>query len=335
MGVSSMPTDGTTPDQLLDAADELSRRRSRPAATSSPWCPYASRFSTRPRASTSSRSSVRRLGTALIGLALAVLVVGLTLIPLTTPLATRELARRFAAAEEAGLPRMRMLEVAEQVRVRRRPRWIDAAHRRRRPSRLRRLGRLPPRRRAQRDLGGAARHRGSGGVAGALAWSGALARANAPCGYVMLSGAIWCAVLVLLAGLAGTLDFDALFSAFHGLFFAEGTWMFPGDSLLIQTFPEQFWATAAGIWAGLILLSRRDSPSERVSCWRPARPLLVKARGLLGRSCVTKGADSVDFRKRGRSSVVPRDSTIEAATPAGCEAVHAIASTRRCCANGC
>jgi integral membrane protein (TIGR01906 family) len=73
-------------------------------------------------------------------------------------------------------------------------------------------------------------------------------------GHGLLAGAIWCAALVVLAALAGTLDFDALFSAFHGLFFAAGTWMFTSDSLLIQTFPEQFWATAAAVWAGLILL---------------------------------------------------------------------------------
>jgi hypothetical protein len=41
---------------------------------------------------------VRRIATALIGLALAVLVIGLTLIPLTTPVVTRVLAQRYALA---------------------------------------------------------------------------------------------------------------------------------------------------------------------------------------------------------------------------------------------
>jgi uncharacterized membrane protein len=70
----------------------------------------------------------------------------------------------------------------------------------------------------------------------------------------MRAGAVWCAVLIALAVLAGLSNFDALFTAFHGLFFAEGTWTFAADSLLIRTFPEQFWATAAGVWAALILL---------------------------------------------------------------------------------
>ena len=67
------------------------------------------------------------------------------------------------------------------------------------------------------------------------------------------AGAVWSVALVALAAVAGLTDFEALFSAFHGLFFAEGTWTFASDSLLIQTFPEAFWATAAGVWAALIL----------------------------------------------------------------------------------
>ena len=198
---------------------------------------------------------MRRLGTALIGLALAVLVVGLTLVPLTTPLATRELARRFAAAEEAGLPPQRMLEVAEQVRafvagpvgstlpeqVDGRPGFDAAA-----------VSHLAD----VRGVISAARL-----VTAVLAvllavWLGvSLSRGRKRhVGQALLAGAIWGVVLVVAAGLAGTLDFDALFTAFHGLFFAEGTWMFASDSLLIQTFPEQFWASAAGVWAGLILL---------------------------------------------------------------------------------
>jgi len=58
--------------------------------------------------------------------------------------------------------------------------------------------------------------------------------------------------LLLLAGvassmLAGLLDFDSLFAAFHGLFFQPGTWMFSADSLLILVFPAGFWVLAAAI----------------------------------------------------------------------------------------
>lgn len=35
-------------------------------------------------------------------------------------------------------------------------------------------------------------------------------------------------------------DFTTIFTAFHQLFFPQGNWMFPADSLLIQTFPVEF-----------------------------------------------------------------------------------------------
>lgn len=35
-------------------------------------------------------------------------------------------------------------------------------------------------------------------------------------------------------------DFSAVFTLFHQLFFPQGNWLFPVDSLLIQTFPLEF-----------------------------------------------------------------------------------------------
>mgnify|MGYP001083681504 CR=1 FL=1 len=58
---------------------------------------------------------------------------------------------------------------------------------------------------------------------------------------------------VVLAALAGVVDFATLFAGFHGLFFEPGTWQFPTDALLIQLFPEAFWAVSAAVWAGLAL----------------------------------------------------------------------------------
>lgn len=60
--------------------------------------------------------------------------------------------------------------------------------------------------------------------------------------------------VVLLATLAGALDFSAFFSAFHGAFFKAGTWTFPTDALLIRLFPLPFWSSAAIAWAVLSLL---------------------------------------------------------------------------------
>jgi integral membrane protein (TIGR01906 family) len=225
---------------------------------------------------------VRHVATALVGLALAVFVVGLTLIPLTMPFATRALAERFALAEEAGLPPQRMLEVAEQVRAfvagpagSRLPDQVDG-----RPgfdasavSHLADVRRVILAARTATWVLALLL-----GVWLAVALS--LGRTR-HVSRVMFAGALWCAVLVLLAALAGTLDFEALFSAFHGLFFAAGTWTFSADSLLIQTFPEQFWATAAAVWAVLILAT--------------AAALAVCARLLLGLSEAPSASASGGF----------------------------------------
>ena len=198
---------------------------------------------------------MHRIATVLVGLALAVLVIGLALMPLTHPPFTRVLAERFSLAEEAGLPRDRMLDVAEQVRSF----VVDSAG----PT-------LPDAVDGRSGFDASAVSHlvdvrrvitGARLAVWALAiflalWLGVqvVRRRLDRVARAMRAAAIWCAVLVVLAALAGVLDFDTLFSAFHGLFFAEGTWTFASDSLLIQTFPEAFWATAAGVWAGLVLL---------------------------------------------------------------------------------
>lgn len=198
---------------------------------------------------------MRRIATALVGLALAVLVVGLALLTLTQPLLTRTLATRFALAEEAGLPRGRMLEVAEQVRA-----FVVDPQATELPATV--DGRSGFDASAVSHLADVRRVIASARL---VTWALAIllgiglvvavVRGRlSDVAHVMRAGAIWCAVLIVLAALAGLADFDALFSAFHGLFFVSGTWTFSADSLLIQTFPEEFWATAAAAWAGLVLL---------------------------------------------------------------------------------
>lgn len=43
-------------------------------------------------------------------------------------------------------------------------------------------------------------------------------------------------------------DFNGFFTAFHGLFFADGTWTFSYNSLLITMYPESFWTGMGVIW---------------------------------------------------------------------------------------
>lgn len=38
--------------------------------------------------------------------------------------------------------------------------------------------------------------------------------------------------------------FEPFFIAFHKIFFPQGNWSFPTDSILIQLYPEQFWVNA-------------------------------------------------------------------------------------------
>lgn len=62
----------------------------------------------------------------------------------------------------------------------------------------------------------------------------------------VLKTAAWSlSIFLLLTLVIGMFSFDFLFTQFHHLLFPQGNWMFPLDSLLIQTFPLQFWSNAA------------------------------------------------------------------------------------------
>jgi len=84
----------------------------------------------------------------------------------------------------------------------------------------------------------------------------------------MRAGAAASAGVVVLGVAAALTDFSRFFAAFHGVFFASGTWTFPYDSLLIRLFPEPFWIASGVAWAALIALG--------------AGLLLVSARLVLG-----------------------------------------------------
>lgn len=67
--------------------------------------------------------------------------------------------------------------------------------------------------------------------------------------------------LLLIGGivLLAVLSWDMFFTAFHELFFADGTWIFLYSDTLIRLFPEQFWFDAAliigGITVGLAIIT--------------------------------------------------------------------------------
>ncbi len=84
------------------------------------------------------------------------------------------------------------------------------------------------------------------------------------------SGGWVCIAAPAVLAVAGLVDFDGLFTAFHWVFFDAGTWLFPADSLLIQLYPVGFWTASAAALAllvtaqGAVLLLAGRALSERV-----------------------------------------------------------------------
>lgn len=68
-----------------------------------------------------------------------------------------------------------------------------------------------------------------------------------------LGAGLVAAALLALAIWAAT-DFNGLFTWMHQILFAQGNWTFSASSLLIQLFPEAFWAAMAGLWVVCSLL---------------------------------------------------------------------------------
>lgn len=63
-------------------------------------------------------------------------------------------------------------------------------------------------------------------------------------------------VFVAFAGLGvwALVDFNGLFAAFHSLFFSQGSWVFPFDSLLICSLPTEFWMGMGAVWLAVSVL---------------------------------------------------------------------------------
>lgn len=198
---------------------------------------------------------MRRPLTWLVGLALALFLLGISVALLTIPSFTQRVASATVLSSEAGLPRARMVQIAESVRVfvvdesspelpavvDGRPGFDQAA-----------VSHLIDVRKVL-----AAARLITGILAAALAVGLAVEVARKRTDRIadtLMAGAICSAALVVLCFIAATSNFDAFFAWFHGLFFKSGTWTFPSDSLLIQVFPEPFWEAAGAAWATLVLV---------------------------------------------------------------------------------
>ena len=64
---------------------------------------------------------------------------------------------------------------------------------------------------------------------------------------VMASGIVVFVAFVALGAWA-IVDFNGFFRMFHQLFFSQGNWEFPYDSLLICALPTEFWMGMGVVW---------------------------------------------------------------------------------------
>lgn len=70
----------------------------------------------------------------------------------------------------------------------------------------------------------------------------------------LLRGALLTVVAMALLGILLAIAFETFFDAFHGVFFADGTWQFKEHFTLRQLYPDAFWGIAAATVAAVVLL---------------------------------------------------------------------------------
>jgi integral membrane protein (TIGR01906 family) len=69
----------------------------------------------------------------------------------------------------------------------------------------------------------------------------------------LFAGSLWMLVVLIVLGVLAVLGWQQFFAAFHGLFFADGTWTFLASDALIRLYPNQFWIDA-GLAVGVLVL---------------------------------------------------------------------------------
>ncbi|MBE1515755.1 TIGR01906 family membrane protein [Nesterenkonia halotolerans] len=89
--------------------------------------------------------------------------------------------------------------------------------------------------------------------------------------------------IIIAVAVLAIIDWQFFFAEFHRIFFADGTWTFPAESMLIQLYPEQFWidagiaVVALAVLFSLILLIA-TWPTKRRRARRAARLAEVHER---------------------------------------------------------
>lgn len=201
--------------------------------------------------------AARFLEAGVASLLIVLVVIGGSVALITTPPYVRLMVRAVNSAELTGLGEQGTLEAAEDVR-----RFVVDPNAPALPSAI---GGMPAFDEAAvehlvdvRDVMVPARWLTLGLFALTAAW--ALLRRRTPAGRRTLDSSSTAAAAILLGGsvlavAVGALDFNALFTWFHSIFFAQGTWVFPYEALLIRVFPLPFWIAAGATWGALVLIS--------------------------------------------------------------------------------
>jgi integral membrane protein (TIGR01906 family) len=96
-------------------------------------------------------------------------------------------------------------------------------------------------------------------------------------GWIMVNVASAIGAVALILGIAFAVAFDAMFLAFHEIFFPPGTYLFEPGSRLITLFPGGFWFDASLAAGGAVILTALVVWLIGVARWRtgsrtPARP---------------------------------------------------------------
>lgn len=203
------------------------------------------------------RRGARYLEAAVAAMVIAVTVIGLTVLPLLTPQYVRWRVAAGDSAELTGLGEARTLEAAEAVR-----RFVVDEHAPALPAEIDGVAAFDDAAVSHlvdvREVVVGARWLTLALAIACAAW--VIIRMRTEHGRALVRSGARAAAWLLVLGLAvgtfvGTTSFDALFTWFHGLFFAAGTWTFPEDALLIRVFPLPFWMEAAASWMALVLVS--------------------------------------------------------------------------------
>lgn len=73
-------------------------------------------------------------------------------------------------------------------------------------------------------------------------------------GQVLMAPALVVVALFAALALWVIVDFNGFFTVLHSLFFAEGSWTFDVDSLLIRMYPTNFWIGMGAVWLATTVL---------------------------------------------------------------------------------